>query len=206
MIMLAVLVLGLVPMPLLGGRIGRLGELRVRAAGLLFLSIGAQVAITSVEVPVTAGRWLHMATYVVVIPFLWLNRRVPGLVVLFVGAAMNMAAIFANGGVMPASPEAVELAGIEHSEAFENSAPVDGARLEYLGDVFAVPEPVPLANVFSVGDVLIVAGALVLVYRTCGASLPGRRRSREWGSTGAGQPLAAPVTPPVAAVAAPDAP
>lgn len=178
MIMLAVLILGLVPMPMLGGRFARLGDLRVRLAGLLFLSIATQVVITSLAVPLGVGRWLHMGTYVVVIPFLWLNRRLPGLVVLFLGAAMNMAAIFSNGGVMPASPGAVELAGIEESETFENSAPVDGARLWFLGDVFAVPEPLPLANVFSVGDVLIVAGALVLVYRTCGASWPGRDRRR----------------------------
>jgi hypothetical protein len=35
--------------------------------------------------------------------------------------------------------------------------------LPWLGDVFAVPHGVPFANVFSVGDVLVVAGAAWLV-------------------------------------------
>ena len=53
------------------------------------------------------------------------------------------------------------------SVAFENSAPVDDAHLAFLGDVFAVPAGWPLANVFSIGDVLIVIGAVALVHGAC---------------------------------------
>lgn len=198
MIMLAAVVLGLLPLPLFGGRITGLAQLRLRAAGLVFVAIGTQVLITSVvHPPAGVGRWLHVATYLAVLPVFWLNRRLPGLCIVFAGAAMNMAAIFANGGVMPASLAAIRAAGIDHGAAFENSAPVDGARLWFLGDVLAVPEPAPLANVFSVGDVVIVFGALVLSYRACGATWPSSvsRRDRRpgpgpLGGAGPGRPLA----------------
>jgi hypothetical protein len=191
MIMLLVVVLGALPMPLFGGRASRLGDIPVRATGLLFLSIGTQVVITTVSVPSAVGQALHIGTYLVVIPFLWVNRGLPGLWVVFAGAVANMAAIFANGGVMPASPAAVRLAGLDLGAGFENSAPMDDARLWFLGDVFAVPAWVPLANVFSIGDVVIVAGALILIYRSCGASWS-RRAAVDTGSgpDGPGRPRA----------------
>lgn len=46
--------------------------------------------------------------------------------------------------------------------------------LPWLGDVLWVPAGLPLANVFSLGDVLIVAGLGWLVHRTCGSRLPFR--------------------------------
>lgn len=185
MILLLVVALGVLPLPLLGGRLSRLGELRLRGVGLVFAALAVQVVITSVAAPpAVLGRWLHLGTYLAVIPLFWLNRKVPGLWVVLVGASLNLAAIAANGGVMPASPDAVRIAGIRHDAAFENSAPVEGARLAFLGDIFAVPEGVPLANVFSVGDVVLVVGAWVLIYLVCGASWPRRR-------TPAGTPAAA---------------
>jgi hypothetical protein len=49
-------------------------------------------------------------------------------------------------------------------------------RLAFLGDVFAIPRGWPLANVFSVGDVLIAVGAVVAVHGICGSRPPWRRR------------------------------
>lgn len=61
-------------------------------------------------------------------------------------------------------------------EVFTNSALVTDANLWFLGDVFGVPAWVPAANVFSVGDLLLVAGAWVLAHRICESRLlPSRR-------------------------------
>jgi hypothetical protein len=49
-------------------------------------------------------------------------------------------------------------------------------RLAFLGDVFAIPRGWPLANVFSVGDVLIAVGVVVAVHGICGSRPPWRRR------------------------------
>ena len=70
-----------------------------------------------------------------------------------------MAAIAANGGVIPASPAALVTAGRAVSQAgFRNSAPLADPNLAFLGDIFALPPPFPFHNVFSVGDLCIALG------------------------------------------------
>jgi hypothetical protein len=95
-----------------------------------------------------------------------LNRRVPGLVVLGAGGALNLLAIAANHGVMPASPAALRAAGVAPAPGeFTNSGALAHPHLLPLGDVFATPAGMPLHNVFSVGDVLILLGVLALLHR-----------------------------------------
>jgi hypothetical protein len=78
---------------------------------------------------------------------------------------------------MPASPEAVAAAGLPPDPpGFANSAVLPDPRLAFLGDVFAIPRSWPLANVFSVGDVLIAVGAAAAVQGICGSRPPWRRR------------------------------
>jgi predicted MFS family arabinose efflux permease len=52
---------------------------------------------------------------------------------------------------------------------FANSAAVAEPKLWFLGDVFALPAGWPMANVFSIGDLLLLAGAFVLLHRQCGS-------------------------------------
>ena len=99
------------------------------------------------------------------------------------GGALNLAAIVSNGGVMPADPAALEAAGIpQDATEFANSAAAEGAPLGFLGDVFSTPGWLPIHNVFSVGDVVIILGAFILLHRACGTPLgrlPGRLRPVE---------------------------
>lgn len=174
------LVVCLVSVPLLGGRLGELAELRFGAIPAVVLAILVQVVIVTL-VPGGAP-WLHQVAHVVSYGlaawFVWANRRLPGLVVLAAGGAANLAAIAANGGVMPASRGALRAAGlpVEH-DAFLNSSAVAHPHLQFLGDVFATPPGLPFSNVFSVGDVLLVMGALILVH-AIGGSRPARALSR----------------------------
>ena len=123
---------------------------------------------------------MHLATYVAAGWYVVLNRRIPGLWIVALGAASNGIAIAANGGTLPASRTALETAGI-HLEPgeFLNSGVLEHPHLGFLGDVFAIPAGFPLANVFSVGDVLIVLGVAWGSHRVCGSRLvppcaPGR--------------------------------
>ena len=89
-----------------------------------------------------------------------------------------MVAIVANDGVMPASRGALETAGLDiRSGEFANSDFVDDANLGFLGDVFAIPAGWPGANVFSVGDVLMVLGALLVLHAATGSRLFAARRT-----------------------------
>jgi hypothetical protein len=70
---------------------------------------------------------------------------------------------------MPASKAALAAAGRMPRSGFVNSAYQPGAHLRFLGDVFDVPRSLPLANVFSIGDVTIVIGAILLLHSVCGS-------------------------------------
>jgi hypothetical protein len=120
---------------------------------------------------------LLVAAYPVGAVFLAANWRVPGMALTALGAALNLLAITANGGVMPASPVALATAGLPVDEpGFQSSTAVDDPRLAFLGDVFAIPASWPLSNVFSVGDVLIGVGLAWGVHRICGSRLVPRWR------------------------------
>ena len=65
---------------------------------------------------------------------------------------------------MPAASSALDRAGLRAEGGFVNSARSDSA-VGFLGDVFAVPAGMPLANVFSIGDVLLVVGLALLLWQ-----------------------------------------
>ena len=117
--------------------------------------------------------FIHVATYFLVAIFLVANRRVPGLWLIGLGGAMNLVAIVANGGTMPASASALAAAGlvVDTPGEFVNSGVVANPHLSFLGDIFATPSWLPFANVFSLGDLVIVLGTAVAVHRLCGSRL-----------------------------------
>ncbi|MEP6477579.1 MAG: DUF5317 family protein, partial [Actinomycetota bacterium] len=104
-----------------------------------------------------------------------------GLWLVGVGAILNLLAIVANAGVMPATAGALATAGVPSGGGvIANSASVADPRLRFLGDVFAIPSSVPLANVFSVGDVLIALGVGWTIVRASRGAPD--QRTRESGS------------------------
>jgi hypothetical protein len=163
--------------PLAGGRLVRVLELRVRWTAAVFAALALQIAITTLMPggDPTLHDALHLASYALAGAFLIANRSIPGLWLIALGGGMNLAAISANGGVMPASPTASAIAGIPASDQFANSAVLTDPRLAWLGDIIPVPGPWPLGNVLSPGDVVLYVGALVLLHRAC---RPGRSRPR----------------------------
>jgi hypothetical protein len=171
---------------LLGGRLGRLAGLRLPGTGWLVAALLVQVvvleAVRDPDGPVRVLlEALHVATYLVAAWFLWTNLRVPGLWLVGLGAASNGVTIAANGGTLPARAEALRTAGIEiPAGQFANSAALVHPHLWFLGDVFAIPARFPLANVFSVGDLLILLGAAAVSLRICGTrwSAPWRPPAR----------------------------
>jgi hypothetical protein len=168
MVLIALALLCVATVPLTGGRLSRLADLRLSGLWIPLVALAIQVIITVVAPTgsMALHRALHIGTYVLIGLFLGANRRLPGIRLLALGAAANAAAIIANLGVMPASPTAERLAGLSLRAGFDNSAPVAHAHLAWLGDI--IPWPGPLHNVLSIGDLLIFAGTIVLLRRACG--------------------------------------
>jgi hypothetical protein len=175
------LLLAFATVPLAGGSLGALADVRMRHGWLLAAAIALQVLIINI-LPTTSGvphHAIHLASYGLVAVFVTVNRGLPFLWLIALGGALNLIAIAANGGVMPADPHALAAAGLQQdASAFTNSTAVAGAHVTYLGDVFAVPASWPVSNVFSVGDVVIVLGAFLALHAVSGSRLalwPGRR-------------------------------
>jgi Family of unknown function (DUF5317) len=169
----------LLSVPLRGGRLRRLGDIRLRAEWAALVALAIQVLVLGIFTG-GAAWWhalAHVATYALAAWFVWANRAIPGVVLMAAGGAANLLAIVANHGVMPTSAWAEHAAGLEPTGVFANSTVLDDPHLLVLGDVLPVRLPLGLSNVLSVGDLLIYAGALVLLHRTC-VPRPGARTMR----------------------------
>ena len=172
MIIVALFGLGLLSVPLAGGRLQRLADLRLRRWGILTLAIVVQVFALRAPLDPGTAAGLNLFTYALGVWYLAANLHIPGMWIVAVGTGTNVLALVANMGVMPATHSALETAGLPVAgNGFLNSTAVEGARIQFFGDIFAVPKSIPLHNVFSIGDVLIVLGALVAVHRLCGSRL-----------------------------------
>jgi hypothetical protein len=105
----------LATVPLAGGRLGALAEIELRATWLLLAGLAAQILVISVF-PDGAGALhtgVHLASYACLAAFVGVNwSRVPFLWLIAAGGALNLTAIAANGGVMPADPDGLAAAGI----------------------------------------------------------------------------------------------
>ena len=169
MLLLVAIVLAVVLVPVLGGDLRALAVLRFRQTWLLALALLLQILVITVfPGPRTALRLTaYLGSYALAVLFLFRNRTIPGFWLIGAGAFLNLVAIGANAGVMPATRGALSTAGVSPpSQVFANSAFVENARLWFLGDIFAIPASWPLANVFSVGDVLIALGAAWAILAT----------------------------------------
>lgn len=142
MLILVAAVLAIAAVPVAGGRLGALGELRLVGVRLLMLALVLQVLVISVVPgwPRPLLEAVHVGTYLLAGIFAWRNRRVPGIAIVALGGALNGITIVLNGGVLPASPAALRRAGIAHSpDEFINAGVLPNPRLPWLGDVFAGP-------------------------------------------------------------------
>ncbi len=107
--------------------------------------------------------------------FVWANRRLPGFWLLGLGLALNLLVILLNGGLMPIAPETVTYLFPEiPAEKWEPGQrlgttkdvvlPRELTRLWFLSDWLVTPKWMPYRMAFSPGDVLIAWGAFWLLW------------------------------------------
>lgn len=173
------LLAGLAITPLLGGSWRKLTTVRLNTVWLFFLAVALQVAAFPFvwlpwRTPDSVAVALWLASYAVLLAAILRNAHLPGVPLVAAGLLANLAAILANGGHMPALPQALRAAGL-HFHLNRNSASMAHPHLAWLVDRWAAPGWVPHANVYSVGDVLISLGSLAFALVATGAL---RRPSR----------------------------
>jgi hypothetical protein len=166
MFILYPLLMGVLIGLLTGGSPAALGRLHLRWAGLAVGGLATQVLVFSTPFGDVIGGLapiVYIASTLASLLFVLANVRLPGLVLVAAGAASNLLAIVANGGYMPATAAALAAVGHQIGAGYSNSTTAATVALAPLTDIFALPRQLPMANVFSFGDVLIGAGVFVLV-------------------------------------------
>jgi len=119
-----------------------------------------------------------VASQAVLLGFCLLNIRKPGLVFVATGMALNLAVIIFNGGFMPVPVEAAR--ALLPPPVFEQLEvgrrvgvgskdvllPQESIALPWLADRFASPAGFFQTFLFSIGDVLVAVGVLLLLSQT----------------------------------------
>jgi Family of unknown function (DUF5317) len=169
-----------------GGSLRRFEQVRIHWWGVAF----AGLLLPRIPLPEAAGRSavvvMIVASYALLIAFVWVNRRLPAAPLMLLGLVLNLAVAAPNAG-MPVSSQAARIAA---GGATAGSIPAVGTDAKHhvmtdddvlrpLGDV--IPAPPPLGDVLSVGDVLLYAGvASFLVLVMLGRSGENRRPPARW--------------------------
>jgi len=205
---LSTVLLALIVGALLGGRIPRLADLKLKWPILLIVALGLRLAtdlIGELNLPFQAPLgWTYIAGYGLIIVWLWFNWRVPGLQVAAVGIGANMLAVLANGGQMPIWAAAFSAAGFTEAQIANDpfhvllrADTIAGfvASGGLLGDV--VPLPIPLIrDVVSLGDLLLALGVFWAIVAAMTRSDAPARSALALGGTSLLMPaIAAPAMP-----------
>jgi hypothetical protein len=158
-----------------GGRLSNLANVQFRHFWLLFVPLLIQLALFSplsahLPLDVSSLPSIYVISMVAGALVAWLNRSLYGFPLLLAGLLSNLLVITLNGGFMPVWPEARIISGMPPLlGAANNVSPMSSSTvLPMLGDFIPVPHLIPLANVYSLGDVLITAGAVLFVLTVLG--------------------------------------
>lgn len=150
----------------------------LRSLWLVFVAFLPQFLVAYLPVgrdflPDTPAALLLISSQLVLLIFVWLNRRQPGMIILFCGVLLNLSVMTANGGFMPISPQTASrlvpeelLQNVEIGSRFGTKdilKPAEDTRLEWLSDRFLPPAWCRYQVAFSLGDVFIFFGVFWLL-------------------------------------------
>jgi hypothetical protein len=156
----------------------RLAAIPIRSAWLLLLAVLLQVPFLRLPPGPLQGfslqQGLFVGTFILLLIFVWLNRTLLGMLVAGLGLLANLAVIALNGGAMPIAPET--LVKINPGSSFEQWVPGDHydhskdiirlseeTRLPWLSDRLAMTVPLPIRAAFSLGDLFIALGIILIL-------------------------------------------
>ncbi len=152
-----------------------LPKFEIRFGWLALIAVAAQLIVIYVGFggAEELRRFVFPASYVLLLAFIILNRRRVGFLVIGAGTLLNFLAIVTNGGLMPVSRANMEkaglggeLAGLEPGDAVPLSKNVlleeSDTNLQSLTDRFTWDFLGPFP-VFSIGDVIIAVGLVVIL-------------------------------------------
>jgi hypothetical protein len=117
---------------------------------------------------------LFLLSHLLLLGLVWRNWRLPGIQIVGLGVVCNLLVMAVNGGLMPITPETLvqinpgsTLAqwpiGAHYGYSKDIILLQGDVRLWALSDVLVIPPPFPRPTAFSLGDLLIAIGIVVLL-------------------------------------------
>jgi hypothetical protein len=170
-----------------GGILRQIAALQLRIAGLALLAVVLQWPLfRSPAGPVEQFRIeqaLFLVSHLLLLAFVWRNRQLLGVQIVGLGVLCNLAVILTNGGYMPITPETlVQLnpsstlmhwaSGNHYGHSKDIILLREQVRLWALSDIFVLPPPFWRPTAFSLGDLFIALGIIVLLQLPATPSTP----------------------------------
>ena len=161
-----------------GSALERIAAISLRHAWLVLLALALQLPLLRAEAGprqhIAVQQALFLASHLLLLAFVALNRRSTAIKIAGVGVVCNLIVILANGGLMPIAPETLvqinpgsSLAqfpiGSHYGYSKDVILPRQGTALWLLSDILALPPPFPWPAAFSLGDLIIAVAIIVLM-------------------------------------------
>lgn len=153
---------------ILKGNIKNLENLDIKKIYLVFLSFFIELFIIII---IRKGFFdigiftymLDFIMYILLLIFIYFNRKNKYIVLMGLGFLLNAIPIFLNGGVMPVSARAAEIAGITLDISKEGlySLINENTKLWFLGDI--IPLTFLRNFAISIGDIIAVVGLMLFI-------------------------------------------
>jgi hypothetical protein len=154
-----------------GGSLLNINSIKFHWNFLVFSSIIIQVLIftpfRSISLITFAIPWLYSLSMGMLVAWVFLNRHIPGMVIIALGLLSNTLAIVSNGGFMPVSQSALQIAKVSldfNEQGYANNSVLFQQGQHHLW-VLCDILPLPQVAVYSIGDVLLTAGVALACYR-----------------------------------------
>jgi hypothetical protein len=171
-----------------GHTASHIAGLPLRSAWLVLLALALQVPLLRAPFgpvqAVGAQQILFLLSHLLLLVFVWQNRRLAGVQIVGLGVICNLLVILVNGGFMPIAPETLVrinpgstpdqwLSGFHYGYSKDIILSREDTVLWVLSDILVIPPPFPWPAAFSLGDLLIALGIVVLLQGPVGSPRPG---------------------------------
>ncbi len=112
---------------------------------------------------------IYIVIYILGLLFLFINRKNPGFILIFIGVFLNFLVMMVNGGRMPVSIDAASVLEPGYVDALKQSLYAkhqmltSSTNLGFLGDIIPLSDPYPRTQIISIGDIMMNIGIFLFI-------------------------------------------